>query len=48
MKNKEYKLDNKRIVILGGGYAGVHAAKKLAKELKKFKDRVEITPKFDS
>ncbi len=36
-------MDNKRIVILGGGYAGVHAAKKLAKELKKFKDRVEIT-----
>ncbi len=36
-------MDKKRIVILGGGYAGVHAAKKLAKELKKFKDRVEVT-----
>lgn len=36
-------MDKKRIVVLGGGYAGVHAAKKLAKELKKFKERVEIT-----
>jgi len=36
-------VDKKRIVILGGGYAGVHAAKRLAKKLKKFKDRVEIT-----
>ncbi|MBK5201163.1 MAG: FAD-dependent oxidoreductase [Spirochaetaceae bacterium] len=36
-------MEKKKIVILGGGYAGVHAAKKLAKELKKFKDRVEIT-----
>jgi len=36
-------VDKKRIVILGGGYAGVHAAKRLAKELKKFKDKVEIT-----
>lgn len=36
-------MNKKKIVILGGGYAGVHAAKKLAKELKKFKDNVEIT-----
>lgn len=36
-------MDKKRIVVLGGGYAGVHAAKRLAKKLKKFKDRVEIT-----
>jgi NADH dehydrogenase len=42
-KNKEHEVDKKRIVVLGGGYAGVHAAKKLAKELKKFKERVEIT-----
>ncbi len=36
-------MDKKRIVVLGGGYAGVHAAKRLAKKLKKFRDRVEIT-----
>jgi len=36
-------VDKKRIVIIGGGYAGVHAAKRLAKELKKFRDKVEIT-----
>jgi NADH dehydrogenase len=42
-KHKEHEVDKKRIVVLGGGYAGVHAAKKLAKELKKYKDRVEVT-----
>jgi NADH dehydrogenase len=36
-------VDKKRIVVLGGGYAGVHAAKRLAKKLKKVKDKVEIT-----
>jgi len=36
-------MDKKRIVILGGGYAGVHAAKKLHKAFKKMKDKVEIT-----
>jgi len=36
-------VDKKRIVVLGGGYAGVHAAKRLAKKLKKLKDKVEIT-----
>lgn len=36
-------MDKKRIVVLGGGYAGVHAAKRLAKKLKKLKDKVEIT-----
>ncbi len=35
-------MDNKHIVILGAGYAGVHAAKKLAKKYKK-NDSVEIT-----
>ncbi len=34
--------DTKNIVILGAGYAGVHAAKKLAKKYKKNKD-VQIT-----
>ena len=33
---------SKKIVILGAGYAGVHAAKKLAKKYKKNND-VEIT-----
>ena len=32
-----------QIVVLGGGYAGVHAAKKLHKQFKKMRDRVEIT-----
>ena len=36
-------MDKKRIVVLGGGYAGVHAAKRLHKGLKKYKDKVEIT-----
>ncbi len=36
-------MDKKRIVVLGGGYAGVHAAKKLHKAFKKHKDKVEIT-----
>jgi NADH dehydrogenase len=31
-------MDKKRIVVLGGGYAGVHAAKRLHKGLKKYKD----------
>ena len=36
-------MDKKRIVVLGGGYAGVHAAKRLHKVFKKYKDSVEIT-----
>jgi len=36
-------MDKKRIVVLGGGYAGVHAAKRLHKSFKKYKDKVEIT-----
>ncbi|MGI6466770.1 MAG: FAD-dependent oxidoreductase [Sphaerochaetaceae bacterium] len=36
-------MDKKRIVILGGGYAGVHAAKILHKSFKKYKDQVEVT-----
>ena len=36
-------MDKKRIVILGGGYAGVHAAKRLHKAFKKQKDKVEVT-----
>ncbi len=36
-------MDKKQIVILGGGYAGVHAAKTLHKAFKKHKDKVEIT-----
>jgi len=36
-------VDKKRIVILGGGYAGVHAAKKLHKAFHKLQDKVEIT-----
>jgi NADH dehydrogenase len=36
-------MDKKRIVILGGGYAGVHAAKHLHKAFRKMKDKVEIT-----
>ncbi len=36
-------MEKKQIVILGGGYAGVHAAKALHKAFKKQKDKVEIT-----
>ncbi|WP_332447520.1 NAD(P)/FAD-dependent oxidoreductase [Sphaerochaeta sp.] len=36
-------MDKKQIVVLGGGYAGVHAAKVLHKAFKKHKDKVEIT-----
>ncbi len=36
-------MDKKQIVILGGGYAGVHAAKILHKSFKKQKNKVEIT-----
>ncbi|MGE4465519.1 FAD-dependent oxidoreductase [Sphaerochaeta sp.] len=36
-------MDKKQIVILGGGYAGVHAAKALHKAFKKQKSKVEIT-----
>ena len=36
-------MEKKRIVILGGGYAGVHAAKNLHKAFRKMQDQVEIT-----
>ncbi|MFA5570565.1 MAG: FAD-dependent oxidoreductase [Sphaerochaetaceae bacterium] len=36
-------MDKKRIVILGGGYAGVHAAKILHKAFKKHRDKVSVT-----
>ena len=36
-------MDKKHIVVLGGGYAGVHAAKTLHKAFKKYQDKVEIT-----
>ena len=36
-------MDKKHIVVLGGGYAGVHAAKHLHKAFKKYQDKVEIT-----
>lgn len=36
-------MNKKRITILGGGYAGVHAAKRLYKAFKRHKDQVEIT-----
>ncbi len=36
-------MDKKKIIVLGGGYAGVHAAKKLHKAFKRQKDKVEIT-----
>jgi NADH:ubiquinone reductase (H+-translocating) len=36
-------MDTKRVVVLGGGYAGVHAAKKMYKAFKKLGDKVEIT-----
>ncbi len=40
---RRFYMDKKRIVILGGGYAGVHAAKVLHKAFKKLKDTVEVT-----
>jgi NADH dehydrogenase len=36
-------MDKKKIVVLGGGYAGVHAAKTLNKAFKKHQDKVEVT-----
>jgi len=36
-------LDKIKIAVLGGGYSGVHAAKKMYKSLKKLNDKVEIT-----
>ena len=36
-------MDKKRIVVLGGGYAGVHAAKRLHKAFKRMQDKVEVT-----
>ncbi|NCB01938.1 MAG: NAD(P)/FAD-dependent oxidoreductase, partial [Spirochaetia bacterium] len=36
-------MDKKRIVVLGGGYAGVHAAKRLHKSFRGHRDKVEIT-----
>lgn len=36
-------MERKQIVILGGGYAGIHAAKRLMKKLKKVRSLVEIT-----
>lgn len=36
-------MDKKHIIVLGGGYAGVHAAKKLHKAFKRQRDTVEIT-----
>lgn len=36
-------MDKRRIVVLGGGYAGVHAAKHLHKAFKRMQDKVEIT-----
>lgn len=36
-------MEKKRIVILGGGYAGTHAAKKLHASLKAVRDQVDIT-----
>ncbi len=36
-------MDRKNIVILGGGYAGVHAAKRLYKKFKKMRDKVTVT-----
>ncbi|WP_320127461.1 FAD-dependent oxidoreductase [uncultured Sphaerochaeta sp.] len=35
-------MEKKRIVILGGGYAGVHAAKKLHKAFHKMQDKIEV------
>ncbi|MDD4450524.1 MAG: NAD(P)/FAD-dependent oxidoreductase, partial [Sphaerochaeta sp.] len=42
-RRKEGTMDKKQIVVLGGGYAGVHAAKTLHKAFKKHQDKVEIT-----
>lgn len=36
-------MNKKKIVVLGGGYAGVHAAKTLNKAFKKRQDKVEVT-----
>ena len=36
-------MEKKRIVILGGGYAGVHAAKRLHKAFRRMRNQVEIT-----
>lgn len=36
-------MNRKKIVVLGGGYAGVHAAKALNKAFKKHQDKVEVT-----
>jgi NADH:ubiquinone reductase (H+-translocating) len=36
-------MEKKRVVILGGGYAGIHAAKRLHKRLKHVREQVEIT-----
>ncbi|HOE90273.1 MAG TPA: FAD-dependent oxidoreductase [Sphaerochaeta sp.] len=36
-------MNKKKIVVLGGGYAGVHAAKTLNKAFKKHQDKVEVT-----
>jgi NADH dehydrogenase len=40
---EEGTMEKKKIVVLGGGYAGVHAAKTLHKAFKRHKDKVEIT-----
>ncbi|NQT60915.1 MAG: NAD(P)/FAD-dependent oxidoreductase [Bacteroidetes bacterium] len=36
-------MDKIKVAVLGGGYAGVHAAKKIYKSFKKLNDQVEIT-----
>jgi NADH:quinone reductase (non-electrogenic) len=36
-------MDKIKVAVLGGGYAGVHAAKKMYKSFKKLNDKVEIT-----
>lgn len=36
-------MDKIKIAVLGGGYSGVHAAKKMYKSFKKLNDKVEIT-----
>lgn len=40
---RKENMGKKHIVVLGGGYAGVHAAKKLHKAFRKMQDQVEIT-----